>query len=502
MPKLFLQLYLRLVLCLVLISASSITFLLSWAGNRFETYVVNHAEPVTALAIEPWAAFSANEKFQWLKLLSSLTDASWTLNSQSQNEALLIRESDWSTKQAEISIRLDEQHSLNVRISNWTDWHYGYGWLLLNAISQVPATEREALFNQLNESAIWPALRVDKSQQPLSELDLLQLNNGQPVRTSISKETGDLFYFPAGAEQVISIGPIDTFNFLSTEQWLAVVSVNLIALTIVLAWLIRPLHLRISAIINGVERVHDNESDIHLPASEKDDLGLLALRIEQMAKRLQAQVEQNLQLNRAVSHDLKTPLSRLKFALSIAEQNPVAEQFNRLNHEVDLLTDLTNELLIFHQLSATRNHAKESTDVVDVLDRLLKPLEGQHLSITHSIGNNIPRINISENHWRRICQNLLDNAQQYGNGKIHVGLHMRKHALELSVADNGPGVSEEDFQRLLQPFSRGDTSRNLNNKNHGLGLSLVNAIANHYRGSVSLSSSELAGARFIIKLPI
>jgi signal transduction histidine kinase len=366
----------------------------------------------------------------------------------------------------------------------------------------VPATEREALFNQLNNSALWPAERVNKSEQPLSELDLLQLNNGQPVRASISKETGDLFYFPAGAEQVISIGPIDTFSFLSTEQWLMVVSVNLIALTVVLAWLIRPLHLRITAIINGVERVHDNESDIQLPASQKDDLGLLALRIEQMAKRLQAQVEQNLQLNRAVSHDLKTPLSRLKFALSIAEQNPVAEQFRRLNHEVDLLTDLTNELLIFHQLSATRNHTKESTDIVDVLNRLLKPLEDQHLSITHDISKNIPRINISENHWRRICQNLLDNAQQYGNGKIHVGLHLRKHALELSIADNGPGISEEDFQRLLQPFSRGDTSRNLNNKNHGLGLSLVNAIANHYHGQVTLSSSELAGARFIIKLPI
>jgi signal transduction histidine kinase len=502
MQKLFLQLYVRLVFGLIVISVGSIGLLLSLAITRFDNYVMTHSQPIVQLASRNWNLLSDEEQTQWLDLLSTLTDATWTLSERRLINPILIQHSDWTKRVAYISVRLSEFKAADIRIEKWAEWHSGYGWLLLNALSNVPASERESLFNEINEIARWPAKRVNQNEQSLSELALLQLNNGQHIRVDEKHGDGEIYYYPAGAEQVICIGPIPSFSFLSTQQWLMVVAFNLAVLTFILAWLVRPLHVRIAAISEGVERIYDNESNINLPGNHNDDLGLLAIRIEEMARRLLMQVEQNLQLNQAVSHDLKTPLARMKFALSLAEQDPTPDQFERLNHEVDLLTELTNELLIFHQLGATKSHSQATTDSAAVLKRIIRPYQTNGIELTFAIDSYLPSVNIDEAHWRRVCQNLLDNAEQYGNGKIHVTLQRDKRELQLTVADNGPGLTLEAYQSLKQPFSRGDKSRNLNSRNHGLGLSLVHAITEHYAGSVDLTESSLAGACFIIKLPI
>ena len=103
-------------------------------------------------------------------------------------------------------------------------------------------------------------------------------------------------------------------------------------------------------------------------------------------------------------------------------------------------------------------------------------------------------------HWRRITDNLIKNAVQYGHGKLKVSLSREANQITLKVEDNGRGLSPDDFEQLKQPFQRQQIHRNLNDNNHGLGLAIVDATVSHYGGELSVCPSPLGGTCFCVHL--
>jgi len=498
MTKLFAQLYYRLIFSLFFVVAMSTALILSWAEHRFEQYVINHITPAALLAQQSWQPLPTASRSAWVDILYNLTDSQWVIVEQQQEELVSIIKKDWSNQTATVLIKLDETSAAQIDIVSWANWHVGHGWLLLNSISNVPADQRENLFRDLILQSPWPLARLNVNTVSLSALALRQLASGQSVR--ISESDGfDNYYFPAGASQVVRIGPVESFSFLSTQQWLLVVTLTLILLTVILAWLVRPIHKRIDAISQGVDRIYDDQSDIQLPSHYRDDFGLLARRIEAMANRLVLQIDQNRKLNQAVSHDFKTPLARMKFAVALAEHNPDKEKFARIGQEIDLLTDLTNELLLYHQINDTQANPNERISLQEILNSTLALYDSNDVKFSLNIENDIPAYSINEGHWRRVCQNLIDNAVQYGQGEVSISLTGNYHNARLSVTDNGAGMDQKEFEALKQPFSRAEKSRNLDRTNHGLGMSLVQAIADHYQGTFTLHNDT--GTRLCMTLP-
>lgn len=504
MTSLFAQFYTRLtaglvIVILVLVSGS---FLL--IQSRFEQYVINHATPVASLVIEGWKSRPEGAQDNWLDLVSNLTHSQWhveSLQHVDQKLDLEVVKSSWRSEQALIRVPLDTERVLTVWINNWGDWQRGYGWLVLNALSMQPALERQAYLNELKSQNLWSIDRVSRLSDNLSPLALRQLSSGQAFRKPSPDNTADTIYMPAGASQAIRIGPIPRFQFLGVYQWLLVTIFTLILMAALLTAIIRPIQKRIMAIRKGVDLIWDNHSDIHLPSQYNDDLGIMAKHIEKMAERLSLQIEKNRQLNLAVSHDLKTPLARLKFLVAMAEDNPKTEFFDKMRNDINVLTDLTNELLLFHQLQVNQGMTSEVIEVKKIIIQVTEEYP-KTTKLKLEIPDDLPDLPMSEPHLKRLMRNLIDNAIQYGKGQVIIWACQQDRFIQIGVSDDGPGLSQSQFEQLKQPFSRGETSRNLNRNNHGLGLSLVDAIVRHYGGELTLKDSSLGGADMVVCLSL
>ncbi|MFQ3228866.1 sensor histidine kinase [Reinekea sp.] len=502
MNNLFTQLYIRMAFGLVITIILMLSVLMFLGDKRYESFVRKNVMPVGDMVSVGWLALEPENRASWLELVSSLTNSSWTLNPVNLEAPIEVSSSSWTTQTADVNIRLNNNLAANVQVSNWRDWYIGFGWLLLNNISLQPTNERQAYFEQLQLQVPWQLMRVDREAESLSRLSIRQLKAGQAVMLPSKDQTSDWLYLPAGAEQAIKIGSIDRFEAFSNAQWFGVLTLALTILAIALTLIIRPIYHRIEEIRIGLEGFSHAQGLIKLPTDYSDSLGAMAQHIEEMANSLIKQVEQNRQLNIAVSHDLKTPLARLKFALQMTAETNKLDFLGHMNRDLDLLTNLINELLLYHQLSSTTHDNFEPFNISKALQKQVKEAATDSFEINLTLSHPEISYPIEPTHWRRLSQNLIDNAMQYGNKRMSIHLLLSKDNIELRVNDDGKGLSPDDFESFLMPFQRKDVSRKSQGQNHGLGLSLVHAVCSHYNAQLSLGASALGGCCIVVSLPL
>ncbi|MBU2863802.1 hypothetical protein KO489_08130 [Reinekea forsetii] len=502
MNNLFTQIYIRMAIGFIATTLLILALLTVLVDRRYESFVEKSAIPAGNLVSSGWLAASGDEQTAWLDLVSSLTNTTWQLNEMSLNSPIEIIHSSWIQQSAEVNIRLTNQLAVCVKVSNWRDWYIGIGWLILNDISLQPSDKRQAYFEQLQLEMPWQLERVDREEESLSKLSLRQLKSGQAVFLPAQDQQSDWLYLPGGAEQVIKIGPIARFETFSILQWFGVLTLALSILAIALTLITRPIYNRIEDIRRGLADFTENKGYLSLPTDYSDNLGLMAKHIEDLSNDLIKQAEQNKQLNMAVSHDLKTPIARLKFALEMAKENQSFDQLETMDRDIQLLTNLINELLLYHQLNSTKHSELEPFDIAHSLYKQVRETVPSNFELKLQVSHTKMMVPIDPSHWRRLSQNLIDNAMQYGQKRLSIHLKAHKHCIEFKVNDDGPGLTPRDFESFLMPFQRKDQSRGTLNLNHGLGLSLVQAVTAHYDGQLSLEPSALGGCCISVTLPL
>lgn len=496
---LFTRLYIKFfatLLTLIFIVLSSIYF---YADQTFNRYVLERVSPVAVLAAEAWLDFDDSEKDNWLSLVANLSGTDWQSTTDQINSNVKVERLRMLSAGAEVTVKFGPDATFQVAIEDWPKWEEFYGWLFLNALSNVPSGQREVLFQLLKSKAPWPVARVDRNTEAISALSFRQLDKGNAIRLKTNGAATETLYFPAGARQVIRMGPIAGYELFSVTQWFSLIIISIVLLASGFALWVLPLQRRFNELNNAVNAIGGTPKSVQLPVQYADDLGQLAQRIDHMARGLITQIEDNKQLNQAVSHDLKTPLARIKFSLALLERgdnNPYVEQ---ICSDVDLLTELTQELLLYHQLSNTPVQIT-SCEIVESLRVFIKELPTD-LELRLALPEHTIQASFHASHWRRLCTGLLQNAAQYGRGEIWVTLALAGDEVKLVIEDNGPGIADAAFDTLKQPFRRQSDHRDLHQNNHGLGLALVDAIVEHYRGAWTMSQSELGGAKFEVQLP-
>ena len=220
-----------------------------------------------------------------------------------------------------------------------------------------------------------------------------------------------------------------------------------------------------------------------------------------MRSRIERQIEQRTQMLSGVSHDLRTPLTRLK--LSLALLNSSEETKNMLN-DVNSMQSMLDEFLDF-----AKTEAVEETTLVNpikFLQRITTRNQNSFPNLKLVIQNNnstIEHIPLRENIFERTIQNIIDNAVNFGT-KVIMILEVHKKYLLIKVDDNGPGIEPKDRATALKPFSRLDQSRNQNNHSGvGLGLSIALDTVRSHGGNLTLAqSSELGGLQVKITIPL
>jgi len=217
-----------------------------------------------------------------------------------------------------------------------------------------------------------------------------------------------------------------------------------------------------------------------------------AYEFDKMRKRITIHLNQRSEMLSGISHDLRTPLTRLKLQLALLKQQDLAK---KMSDDIEEMEKMLNEYLEF-----SRHQKNEETEIVN-LDDLVKDLVKKYdkKEIDLSIEEGL-QINIRPNSIKRCISNLLDNGLSYGK-KIKISAQKTVSNISLFVDDDGPGIPETEYQNVMKPFYRIDKSRGQNKSGVGLGLSIANDIISSHGGSISLMQAPLGGLRVKISFP-
>ena len=218
-----------------------------------------------------------------------------------------------------------------------------------------------------------------------------------------------------------------------------------------------------------------------------------------MRERIQRHLKQRTMILSGVSHDLRTPLTRLKLGLSFLPE----EQREHLEKDVEDMNLLLNEFLDFAKQDNETDLPTEDINPTVLVNELIENFRrtGIQIESIGEIGNNLFKLKPFP--IKRALENLINNADRYGQ-KILIEKKIENNFLIFSVHDDGPGIDEAHYDEVLQPFTRLDPSRNQNRGSGvGLGLPIAKEIAEGQGGSLKLSKSDiLSGLNAALIIPI
>jgi two-component system, OmpR family, osmolarity sensor histidine kinase EnvZ len=227
-------------------------------------------------------------------------------------------------------------------------------------------------------------------------------------------------------------------------------------------------------------------------ASGSLEIRKAAFEFDRMAKRINRHLNQRSEMLSGISHDLRTPLTRLKLQLAMLKQKDLSEKMSR---DIDEMEKMLNDYLQF-----AKSQVKEETTTIDLI-ALFSSIKDQFDNKKLTIINN-GKVNLEgrPSALKRSFENIVQNGLKYGD-KVIVNIQKGNNRAIISIEDDGPGIPEDQYKNVFKPFFRLDKSRSLNQSGVGLGLAIVEDIINSHGGSIQLNKSKLNGLLVKISLP-
>jgi len=261
---------------------------------------------------------------------------------------------------------------------------------------------------------------------------------------------------------------------------------------------VRRLTRRLESLKRGVETFGAGDLSHRVDASGQDEVAAVASSFNQAAQRVETLVASHRHLLANASHELRSPLARLKMAVSMQE-TATPEARKRLTAEIERnIREL--DALVEEVLLASRLDAQRELDPFERVDLLAVAAE-EGARFDASVGGADLTVRGSERLLRRALRNLLENARRYGGSEPpEVQVEQSGGEVMVAVSNRGPGVPEGERERIFEPFYRlpGHAEQA---GGVGLGLSLVRQIAQRHAGSVHVEQREGGGSRFVLAIP-
>ena len=228
-------------------------------------------------------------------------------------------------------------------------------------------------------------------------------------------------------------------------------------------------------------------------ASGSQEIRKAAFEFDRMAKRINRHLNQRAEMLSGISHDLRTPLTRLKLQLAMLKQKDISESMSK---DIDEMEKMLNDYLQF-----AKTQVQEPSTIINLNDLLL--------SIRNKFNNNNFTFNESSDlielkgrltALQRSFENIIQNGLTYGK-KVNVEIQKGNRLATILFEDDGPGIPEDQYKNVFKPFFRLDKSRSLNQSGVGLGLAIVEDVINSHGGNIQLGKSKKNGLLVKISLP-
>ena len=271
----------------------------------------------------------------------------------------------------------------------------------------------------------------------------------------------------------------------------------------------RRLTLRLEALQRGVERWGAGDLSARINTEGRDEVAFLARRFNHAAERIETLMESHKSLLANASHELRSPLARIRMGLELMSVDMASPQRMEISRSINELDQLIDEILLASRLD-TKQADAEPFEALDLTGLAAEECARVHAELQAELtdgpdaGHSLT-VQGSPRLLRRLIRNLLENARRYSQGDISLelaqtGAGSQQRAV-IKVLDRGPGVPSAQRDRIFEPFYRlpGASERE---GGVGLGLALVKSISERHGGTVRCEARPGGGASFIVELPM
>ena len=217
-----------------------------------------------------------------------------------------------------------------------------------------------------------------------------------------------------------------------------------------------------------------------------------AYEFDRMAKRINRHLNQRSEMLSGISHDLRTPLTRLKLQLAMVDQKDLSKNMSK---DIDEMEKMLNDYLQF-----AKTQAQEGTEKIELkklFDEIKLRINNENLKVSSEDSIILEGRPLA---LKRSFENIIQNGLTYGKNVI-VKIKKTSNRALINFEDDGPGIPEDQYKNVFKPFFRLDKSRSLNHSGVGLGLAIVEDVINSHGGSIQLGKSENKGLQVKIFLP-
>jgi two-component system osmolarity sensor histidine kinase EnvZ len=280
--------------------------------------------------------------------------------------------------------------------------------------------------------------------------------------------------------------PKGILRFLVDVEWaLFALLVCTFGVYIIFYWLRRQLQ----SLIGAARILGDGRMPPPLPETGPEEIRELSRGFNQLAQNLEALESDRRLMLVGISHDLSTPLTRLRLAIELMQMKPDVNQVPGIIQDIE---EMNGILVQFADYAKT---GKDEEPVLGDFNQVVVEVCQRYVSVGKAVRwdlAKIPAFNFRALAVRRLVTNLVDNAARYGRGEIEVNTRHQDGIVTLTVLDQGPGIRSMDPNSLIKPFARENIARGTQ-LGAGLGLSIVDRIAKTHGGDLVLSNRPEAG---------
>ena len=218
-----------------------------------------------------------------------------------------------------------------------------------------------------------------------------------------------------------------------------------------------------------------------------------AYEFDRMAKRIDRHLKQRSEMLSGISHDLRTPLTRLKLQLAMLDQKNIS---TKMSKDIDEMESMLNSYLQFAKSQIQEESV--ATNINNIFKEIMAEKNNKNLFFNFS--NEIIFV-ARKNALKRCFNNIIENGLNYASN-VYVGISKTTNRINILIDDDGPGIPINQYKNVFKPFYRLDKSRNLNHSSVGLGMSIAEDIVRSHGGNIELNESEHKGLQVRISLPL
>jgi two-component system sensor histidine kinase RstB len=390
-------------------------------------------------------------------------------------------------------------------------------YLLIDELVRAPQDEQPQRLAELKQAKQFGFdLRLVSLDQAALDADQRRRVDEGDTVMALGKGGDSIHVFAGivGTHWVLEIGPLYQMSPYPAQLLvlIGVLGLSLIGLTVYL--LVRPLEQRLGDLEGAASLIASGRLDARVPTRGTDSVGRLAAAFNAMAEHLQRSLSIQREMVQAVSHELRTPVARLRFGLEMigdAESEVARRKYmDGMDSDIQDLDKLVDEMLTYARLEQGAPALNfQQVDLGKLIDQVIDELAPLRPGIRVELGPALPALDGSGalveaelRYLHRAMQNLVSNAMRHAESRVRVSYQVGAQRCRLDVEDDGPGVPEDAWERIFNPFLRLDDSRTRASGGHGLGLSIVRRIIYWHGGRAQISRSEhLGGARFTLIWP-